>query len=306
MIKNLLLTLFAVLCTVFSANAAGEIVVVQSLPAGPFTSGSSHMITYKVLEQVTTGPPPTFAFLNTLVVGSASATFTGPVASATTTVSGGVATVTFVMNPGQVTGTAFNINFMYGAGGSSYGSTTLPIELSRFGANVANSNVNLAWETLTETNNEKFLVERSFNGKDFSTIAELAGAGTTLARKNYSFEDKTATATEYKVAYYRLKNVSYDGKASVSQLVAVKLRDANTATITSIAPSKSYLSFTIEENTDVTVSIFNLNGQAITSKVIAAEKGLNQADIDFSNLEQGMYIVNLKTNTSSVSKKFVY
>lgn len=305
MIKNLLLTLFAVLCTVFSANAANILTFGPTPPpSGPFVSNGMYTINFQYLIDNGGG---SYTLVNPLDDALVMATSASPaVASVTHSTSGAIGSIMFTMAANLTTGATFTIQFSYNGQASSFSSTTLPIELSRFGANVANSNVNLAWETLTETNNEKFLVERSFNGKDFSTIAELAGAGTTLARKNYSFEDKTATATEYKVAYYRLKNVSYDGKASVSQLVAVKLRDANTATITSIAPSKSYMSFTIEENTDVTVSIFNLNGQAITSKVIAAEKGLNQADIDFSNLEQGMYIVNLKTNTSSVSKKFVY
>ena len=330
MIKNLLLVAIAIF-TFTSAQAGGFIIVNQS-PAGPFVGGSMHQIKFYVKEVA--GSPPAEAFVKlggatpmagTYMTGGAiTPGKSGPGAADVTIVSSQVdsdpylwvITFTIAANPvgGAFTiGTVVNIttNTVGGSTGTvttaaSFSAATLPIELSRFGANVTNSNVNLSWETLSETNNEKFMVERSFNGKDFSTIGELAGAGTTFATKNYAFEDKTAAATAYKVAYYRLKNVSFDGREDVSKLVVVKLRETATATITSIAPSKSSMSFTSEENTDVTVSIFNLNGQVITSKVIAAEKGLNQADVDFSNLEQGMYIVNLKTNTSSVSKKFVY
>ena len=327
MIKNLLLVAIALFT--FTSAQAGGFTILNATPPGPFTGGSTgHKIKFYVKEVVTVPGPPTEAFVN--LAGAMIGTYkTGGTitAAATGAAAADVTNITTMVDPmdayiwiisfdivahpvggGFTIGTNVNITTNTGSVGTftTFSATALPIELSRFGANVANSNVNLSWETLSETNNEKFLVERSFNGKDFSTIAELAGAGTTLATKNYAFEDKTAAATAYKVAYYRLKNVSFDGREDVSKLVVVKLRETATATITSIAPSKSTMSFTSEENTDVTVSIFNLNGQVVTSKVIASEKGLNQVDIDFSNLEQGMYIVNLKTNTSSVSKKFVY
>ena len=329
MIKNLLLVAIAMLT--FSTMQAGGFTILNATPPGPFTGGSTgHQIKFYVKEVA--GSPPAEAFVNLLgtVVGTyktggaITATVSGPAAADLTNVTSMVdpsdpyiwiVSFDIVAHPvggGFTVATTVNIMTMTGATPGSvttsttFSATALPITLSRFGANVENSNVNLSWETLTESNNAKFMIERSFNGKDFSTIGELDGAGTTFYAQKYAFEDKTAIATEYKIAYYRLKNVSFDGRESVSKQVSVKLRNSEATTITSISPSKSNLTFSSYDNNDVTISIISLNGQIISSKVIAAEKGLNQTDVDFSNLEKGLYIVNLKTNTSSVSKKFVY
>jgi len=35
----------------------------------------------------------------------------------------------------------------------------------------------LSWVTASEINNDKFVVERSLNGKDFENINEVKGAG---------------------------------------------------------------------------------------------------------------------------------
>ena len=332
MIKNLLLVAIALFT--FTSAQAGGFTILTATPAGPFTGASTgHKIKFYVKEVA--GSPPAEAFVKLggatpgagtyMTGGSITSTATGPASADVTNIVSAVdpmdpyiwvITFDIVAHPvggGFTMGTNVSIitNTVGGSAGSvstftTFSATSLPIELSRFDANVTNSNVNLTWETLSESNNAKFVVERSFNGKDFSTVGELDGAGTTISTKNYTFEDKTASATEYKVAYYRLKNVSYDGREATSKQLAVKLRNTDAVSITSIAPSKSNLSFSADESSDATISIISLSGQVIVSKNVAAEKGLNQVDVDFSNLEKGLYIVNLKTNTSSVNKKFVY
>ncbi len=329
MIKNLLLVAIAMFT--FTYAQAGGFTILNATPAGPFTGGTTgHKIKFYVKEVA--GSPPSEAFVNLL--GTAVGTYkTGGTISASVTGAGAgdITNVTSAVDPADAylwvitfdivahpVGGSFtigtNVNITTMTGGASgavstfttFTAATLPVELSRFNANVNQNNVNLSWETLTESNNQKFMVERSFNGKDFSTIGELTGAGTSIATNNYNFEDKTATATAYQVAYYRLKNVSFDGREGVSNQIVVKLRNTEAVTITSVSPASSNLTFSSAENNEVIISILNLNGQVISTANIVAEKGLNQSNVDFSNLEKGLYIVNLKTATSSVNRKFVY
>ena len=328
MIKNLLLVATAIFT--FSSAQAGGFTILNATPPGPFTGGTTgHKIKFYVKEVA--GSPPAEAFVNLL--GTAIGTYkTGGTISASVNGAGAndLTNITSAVDPADpyiwvisfdivahpvggafTVGTNVNITTMTGVTSgavstfTTFSAATLPIELSRFDANITQNNVNLSWETLTESNNQKFIIERSFNGKDFSSIGELAGAGTSIATNNYIFEDRTATASAQKIAYYRLKNVAFDGREGVSQQIVVKLSNASTV-ITNVNPSKSNLTFSSDENNEVTISIFNLNGQVISSSSFVAEKGSNQANIDFSNLEKGLYIVNLKTATSSVNKKFVY
>jgi Secretion system C-terminal sorting domain len=94
----------------------------------------------------------------------------------------------------------------------------LPIELARFDADCENNAVRISWSTATETNSEKFLVEKSENGFDFNTIDVLPAAGFSLSEKYYSSLD--ATFSNGAFVYYRLTEVDIDGAMQQSELIA--------------------------------------------------------------------------------------
>ncbi len=91
--------------------------------------------------------------------------------------------------------------------------TTLPAQLSRFTANVDGNISSLNWETLQETNADKFIVERSLNGKEFLAIGEVNGYRNSTDIKIYTFKDKSPVKG---ANYYRLKQVDFDGKIRYS------------------------------------------------------------------------------------------
>ena len=66
---------------------------------------------------------------------------------------------------------------------------TLPVELASFKASSQNGNATLYWVTASEMNNEKFVVERSQDGKTFGRVGEVKGRGTSSIASNYSFTD---------------------------------------------------------------------------------------------------------------------
>ncbi len=92
-------------------------------------------------------------------------------------------------------------------------STTIPVELNNFSANVDNGKVYLNWETATETNNLGFYIERKEifsdgNENDWREIGFKEGKGNSTERNYYSFEDRPISDGTY---FYRLKQVDYDG-----------------------------------------------------------------------------------------------
>jgi hypothetical protein len=104
--------------------------------------------------------------------------------------------------------------------GDNDGGTGLPIELISFtGAmNVKTKAVDLFWSTATEINNEVFVVQRSLDGVIFKEIGRVAGAGNSSATLNYTFSD---TQPEKGIAYYRLKQIDFDGKYAYSDLISI-------------------------------------------------------------------------------------
>lgn len=84
----------------------------------------------------------------------------------------------------------------------------LPVDLLFFRALTISEGVRLTWATASERNSSNFAVERSLNGKDFEEIGNVAAAGNSISRQEYSFLDDACFLGRN---YYRLKQVDVDG-----------------------------------------------------------------------------------------------
>ena len=103
-------------------------------------------------------------------------------------------------------------------GSSSEMFNTLPVELLNFIGYFIENRVELVWSTVSETNNDYFVLERSANGEDFYGLEQINGIGNSRELHTYSYSDLSPLAPN---SYYRLKQVDYDGTFSYSNVVAV-------------------------------------------------------------------------------------
>ena len=94
---------------------------------------------------------------------------------------------------------------------------TLPVELTSFEAVRVDDNVRLEWTTASELNNDYFEVLKSYDGEAFFIIGYVDGHGTSSEVIDYSYTD-----SEPKRAYYRLRQLDYDGQFEYSDVVAAK------------------------------------------------------------------------------------
>jgi uncharacterized repeat protein (TIGR01451 family) len=95
---------------------------------------------------------------------------------------------------------------------------TAPVNWLYFNAKNTTTGNLLTWATSTETNNNNFIVERSDDAVHFTRIYSLQGSGNSNLVKQYSYTDHNyASGT----SYYRITQVDYDGKSSVSNIVSV-------------------------------------------------------------------------------------
>ncbi len=96
----------------------------------------------------------------------------------------------------------------------------LPVELTLFTAKLTDFNtVELHWRTATETNNDRFEIERSYDGTDFEYHGEVRGAGTTTVPQQYTITDEEPLRGK---SYYRLKQVDFDGTFTYSDIRKVE------------------------------------------------------------------------------------
>lgn len=109
-------------------------------------------------------------------------------------------------------------NDQYGTYGLGKGASILPVTLVSFFAVLNSGEVDIAWATAAEINNDYFTVQRSVDGFNFETIAVVDGAGNSNVMLNYFAEDKDPY---HGISYYRLMQTDYDGATSYSQIVTI-------------------------------------------------------------------------------------
>jgi hypothetical protein len=126
------------------------------------------------------------------------------------------------------TGVAYadiNKNFYIG---SINNITPLPIELIEFKGTVSKRSVAINWSTATEINSEKFIIERSSDGKEFESIGEQASSGNSKTTKEYTYTDESPFTGKN---YYRLKSVDLDGSFAYSKIIMVLRTETGDITV---------------------------------------------------------------------------
>ena len=112
--------------------------------------------------------------------------------------------------------TSFTLDWTM-TGGASLKCTPLPIELILFtGENFGDYNL-LKWLTATETNNDYFTLEKSYDGVVFDFVGKVDGAGNSVELKSYNLTDNKIND----ITYYRLKQTDFNGENKTSSLIAV-------------------------------------------------------------------------------------
>lgn len=172
----------------------------------------------------------------------------------------------------------------------------LPVELTSFTAESVELDAKLDWSTATEVNNEKFVIERSFGGKDFMEIATVSGAGNSTSPQHYNFVDEGVGYVTGK-AYYRLKQVDYDGTFTYSDVRSVSF-DNNSAI--SIYPTISTDAVNVEikdldSQNSVECKLVDQLGQVLKRMELSSN-----GTIDISTLPPAIYYLQIKDQRGTV------
>jgi CHRD domain/Secretion system C-terminal sorting domain len=172
----------------------------------------------------------------------------------------------------------------------------LGVELNDFVSIKKNSNILLQWKTASETNNKGFEVERSVDGKDFENIGFVKGNGNIKILTTYSFIDKNPL----KLNYYRLRQMDYDGKETVSKIVNNTFNGNNKFKIAP-NPAKDNLSIYLDENEQSNIVIYDVLGRVVLTKSFFG----NLSTFDISSLNTGQYILQILSNNKSYVQQFL-
>jgi len=171
----------------------------------------------------------------------------------------------------------------------------LPIQLMSFTAELFNSNVYLNWTTSFELNNHHFELEKSVDGRNFSSFAKVIAAGNATGTSHqYNYID--IKPLESGVLYYRLKQVNNDGSFTYSKTILINKGNLSNILVSAYPNPTSgpvHIRFVSDKAAKATLMVTDMKGHVVITKEILTLKGLNEFTQDFSRLAQGTYYVQL-------------
>ena len=190
----------------------------------------------------------------------------------------------------------------------------LPVKLLYFNAELTKEGtVEISWATATEINNDYFIVEKSTNGITYEVVEEIKGAGNSNAELHYVVTDHEPHEG---TAYYRLKQIDFDGQTEVFEVVAVNyMKDENTnQCVLTIYPNPCdafcnvVLSDCARDNhSQIILQILDANGKLITTtyQLPALDNGFRY-QIDTHNLlVPGLYYIKINQDEKQLLEKLI-
>ena len=173
----------------------------------------------------------------------------------------------------------------------------LPTELLNMTAKAVNNTNVISWETASETNNKGFDVQRQTSNDTWETLGFVQGTGKAAT---YTFEDKTPLS----ISYYRLRQVDFDGKETLSKVVSVR---QNTKGRIGISPNPTTDKVTIQLNkngvsdSEATLTLFDVTGRQVLTQKTSTET----CQLDLSNLAKGVYMLTVQSNHAVYQEKII-
>jgi trimeric autotransporter adhesin len=176
---------------------------------------------------------------------------------------------------------------------------TLPLDLLSFtGELESNGAAFLQWQTEREINTDKFIVERSLNGVDFTSIATVNTKGNNNTNDvfNYSLIDAEASRQPVSVLYYRLKITDIDGSSKYSNIVTLSLKAVNARIVVTPNPVVAQARLDIKAVKAGTVqwTLTDNAGRVVLQNNVQAQQGNNTVYINTDKIAAGIYFVKVK------------
>jgi hypothetical protein len=185
----------------------------------------------------------------------------------------------------------------------------LPVQLVSFVGSFEGNTAKLEWQTVTETNNYGFNVQRLNEVKQsFETIGFVAGKGTTLEPQSYSFIDGQPENS------YRLEQIDNDGLTSYFGPIMLNPNSVGDNVPAVFALNQNYpnpfnpsttISFSLANAGYTTLKVYNLIGKEVAILFNGnAAAGRNYiVNFDAKNLTSGMYFYKLQSGNNVEVKK---
>ncbi|MET0243913.1 MAG: T9SS type A sorting domain-containing protein [Flavitalea sp.] len=180
----------------------------------------------------------------------------------------------------------------------------LPVKLTAFNTVLlSNNKAQISWKAQSETNFEKYIIQKSTNGSTFTDIATVAPKTGNQYENNYLITDAVNGSG---TVYYRLAMKDLDGSITYS-LVSTLL--VSKITETKIYPTITNGNSIILESPvaieKAKIDLYDMNGRLLESKATQVRYGKQELSLVATKRIKGSYLVRVSDKDALVINKII-
>lgn len=194
-------------------------------------------------------------------------------------------------------------------------SAVVPVELTNFTSSFENGKIKLSWETVSETNNKGFEIQRSLTQtlskgeglNDWKTIGFVGGSGTKTEKQFYFFIDEPSANGIY---LYRIKQIDFDGSYEYSNVIEVNFVTQKSFVLYQNYPNpfnpSTTFGYYVPSPSKVTIKVFDALGSEVTILVNEQKQsGLHEVTFNAAKLPSGLYLCQMTADDQSFTMKMI-
>jgi hypothetical protein len=184
---------------------------------------------------------------------------------------------------------------------------SLPVTLLTFSASVNGNDVKLDWSTASESNNRGFEIQRSEDGAKFVAVGLVEGAGNSQTTRSYTFTDRNRPAGKF---FYRLKQVDFDDRFSLSNMVTAEINGRMVYELGQSYPNPTHgaatITFSVPVKTNVRIVLYDAQGRVV-SVLQNGERAAGKYAITVPEylLKTGMYYYKMEAGGFITTRKMI-
>ena len=177
----------------------------------------------------------------------------------------------------------------------------LPVTVTSFTAQLQNCQANLNWKVSDAVNFNRFVVERSADGRNFNDLAQIRYQDGTY---EYAYTDKNSgTGT----SFYRLRLIDADGQFRYSTVASVQSDCMQQAVAVYPTVTKGLVLVHLPEGYEAAqIEVFTTLGQLVKLPGTGNANNAGVHNIQFSGLAQGQYLIKISNKGEAQTFKVFY
>lgn len=181
----------------------------------------------------------------------------------------------------------------------------LPIHLLDFTVAKNTGSALVQWSTSREMNTRDFLIQRSDDGQNFTTLGTIPAIGNSINKSTYQFIDAGISAILKPKVFYRLQQREKDGSSSYSRVISLTLSGQNSFTIKVLGnPATNVLPLQLSSsNQKITIRIVDASGKLVRNQQTINGNGI--VTLLLHELRSGVYTLIAESMDERKIIKFV-